>query len=94
MSKYKLLMIISSYFVLMVLLANSIEGISATEYIVVGPGNIGFTSGGIFGWIGTFLRLTFFQVEGVPLVVNLPFTILVLPLVYMALEIVKDIIPF
>ena len=93
MSKYKLLMIISSYFVLMVLLANSIEGISATEDIV-GPGNIGFTSGGIFGWVGTFLRLTFFQVDGVPLVVNLPFTILVLPLVYMALEIVKDIIPF
>lgn len=77
------------------LLADSITGINASNSIVSNPGAITADVSGIFRFLSTFFDILTFQLTGIPTLINLLFFFPIsVGLIFIILEIVKDIIPF
>jgi hypothetical protein len=82
--------------VALTLLADSITGISATTDIVGNPAtNIEASASGVLSFLRTFFDILTFNLEGIPNMVNLLFFFpITVGLLFIIVEIVKDIIPF
>ena len=82
--------------VALTLLADSITGINASGSIIANPGSeITADVSGIFRFLTTFFDILTFQLDGIPVLVNLLFFFpITVGMVFIIVEIVKDIIPF
>ena len=78
------------------LLADSITGIGASTDIVGSPTtNIDASVSGVLSFIRTFFDILTFNLNGIPVIVNLLFFFPIsIGLLFIIVEIVKDIIPF
>ena len=95
MNKYMTLMVLVSLLILITVVANSIS-IGVSSDITTGIGTEGGASiSGVLGLLSTFWKLLTFQLVGIPPIFNLlvfmPITFVVL---YMIIDVIKDIIPF
>jgi hypothetical protein len=82
--------------VALTLLADSITGINASGSIITNPETgISVTRSGILSFLSTFFDILTFQLDGIPVLVNLLFFFpITVGVVFIIVEIVKDIIPF
>jgi len=95
MNKYMFLMVLVVYLVMMTFVAGSLSMITSTDVIGTIGGNTDATALDIFGFLGTFFKILTFQIEGLPaLVTIIGFYPVSLAVLYMIMDIVKDIIPF
>ncbi len=96
MSKLSFIIITVFMMVALTLLADSITGISATTDIVGSPAtNIDASASGILSFLRTFFDILTFNLEGIPNMVNLLFFFPIsVGLIFIIVEVVKDIIPF
>ena len=95
MNKYAFFMVLVILLLLITVTASSVS-ISASTDITTGLGTGGTaTVGSVLGMLSTFWKLLTFQLVGIPTLFNLllfyPISFAVL---YMAIDIIKDIIPF
>jgi len=94
-SKYLLLMIMFLFLILITLVADSVLLTTSEDLlngIVVDEGN---NTSSIFSMLDTFFKIITFQIPEVPFILNvLVFYPLSLGIVYMIIDILKDIIPF
>lgn len=95
MNKYTTLMIMFIFLILITLVADSVLLTTSEDLlngIVVDEGN---NTSSIFSMLDTFFRIITFQMPEVPFILNvLVFYPLSLGIVYMIIDILKDIIPF
>lgn len=94
-NKYLLLMIMFLFLILITLVADSVLLTTSEDLlngIVVDEGN---NTSSIFSMLDTFFKIITFQIPEVPFILNvLVFYPLSLGIVYMIIDILKDIIPF
>ncbi len=95
MNKYAFFMVLVILLILITITAGSVS-INATTDITTGVATGGeATIGGVLGMLSTFWKLLTFQLVGIPLLFNLlvfyPISFVVL---FMAIDVIKDIIPF
>lgn len=94
-NKYVLLMVMIIFLALVTLVADSVV-LSTTENLL--DGNVVDTSqnsGAIFNMIGTFFKIITFQLPEIPIAINLlVFYPLSFGIIYMIVDILKDLIPF
>lgn len=94
-NKYLLLMIMFLFLILITLVADSVLLTTSEDLlngIVVDEGN---NTSSIFRMLDTFFKIITFQIPEVPFILNvLVFYPLSLGIVYMIIDILKDIIPF
>jgi hypothetical protein len=78
------------------LLADSITGISASTDIVGSPAsNIEASASGVLSFLRTFFDILTFNLDGIPTVVNLLFFFpITVGILFIIVEVVKDLIPF
>jgi len=96
MTNAKTIIGIALFMMLMVVLVDSL-GLTSTNEIVV-PGTTGETEGPlrqIWSFVVTFYSIMTFQLVGVPALVNLfIFTPLAFGVIYIIVNILKDVVPF
>lgn len=94
-NKYVLLMIMFVFLVIITLVADSVLLTTSEDLLSGVVVDTTYTSSGIFTMIGTFFKIITFQLPQIPLVVNLlVFYPLSLGIIYMIVDILKDLIPF
>lgn len=94
-NKYVLLMIMFVFLVIITLVADSVLLTTSEDLLGGAVVDTTYTSSGIFTMIGTFFKIITFQLPQIPLVVNLlVFYPLSLGIIYMIVDILKDLIPF
>lgn len=96
MSKLTFLLFTVFAMVALTLLADSIAGIQASNDIVTNPPtNITADVSGILRFLRTFFDILTFRLEGIPTILNLVFFFpITIGLLFIIVEVVKDIIPF
>ena len=93
MNKITFLLISTTFIILTTLVVNSLELDNIDEGIDV-PTNIDDSIGSALSIIGTFMNLLTFQLDAVPTLFNLVFSIVAMGIIYIIVDIVKDLIPF
>jgi hypothetical protein len=95
MNKYGFFGLLVLFLLLMTYTASSIEATSTVDLASEIPTSSNDTIRGIFKLMGVFFRMLTFQIDGIPvlfgLFVFLPVTFIV---IYMLVDIIKDLIPF
>ena len=94
MNKYAFLGLLTSLLIVLTLTANSIS-ITASVDLTSGIETTTSASvGGVLGLLSTFFKILTFQLTGIPVWFNLIFMVITLMVVYMIIDVVKDLIPF
>jgi len=93
MNKYVLLGVLMFFLYIMSMVAASIEGFTATD-LSYPDAAISPSIGGVFSALGAFFNMLLFRIDGVPIFFNLIFIAITFMILYMIIDVVKDIIPF
>lgn len=95
MNKYGFFGLLVLFLVIMTYTASSIEATATVDLASDIPTSSNDSISGIFKMMGVFFRMLTFQIDGIPvlfgLFVFLPVTFIV---IYMLVDIIKDLIPF
>lgn len=95
MNKYSIFMIMVLFLLFMTFVADSV---AASTTVNIGenlPTGSDDSVSGIFRLLGTFFKILTFQLNGIPAVFNIfVFLPLTFGVVYMLIDIIKDLIPF
>ena len=96
MNKYVLLMVMFSFLIVVTLVANDIVMTTNSVNVLSGAvSDTGTTSTSIFNMIGMFFKIITFQVDGIPVIINIiVFYPLTFGIIYIIVDILKDLIPF
>jgi len=95
MNKFMTLMILILYLVLITIVAGSVAMTTTTDVIGGIPVNQEASILNVFGFLGTFFRILTFQITELPMLVYVIFIYPpVIGILYMIIDVVKDIIPF
>jgi len=87
----------SAYMIIMALVIDSID---MEQYTAEGgglgslPSNPEASVNQVFSMMRTFINMMFFQVEGVPYILNVPYTLIAVGMAFIIVNIIKDLIPF
>ncbi len=93
MNKYILLGMLFGFLYLMAIIANSIE-LEASELHGSPISQPETSVDSIWGTLVSFWNMVTFQIEGVPFFITMIFLIISIVLVYMIIDILKDLVPF
>ena len=94
MNKLTFLLIASTFIIITTLYVNSLE-LSTTENPVDSmPSDVDNSVNSLFSALGTFFRLLTFRVDGVPELFNIIFLVIAVGILYIIVDVVKDVIPF
>ena len=95
MNKYVLFMVMILFLLFLTFVANSLS-LSASENLINGiPSDASVSIESIGRLFGTFFKILTFQLEGVPIYFNIfIFAPLTFGVIYMLIDIIKDLIPF
>lgn len=94
MNKYVLFMIMILFLVLMTFIADSLSITASVDLVDGVPTGADDSIGGIFKLMGTFFKLLTFNLPGIPAAFNFVFIPLTFGVIYMLIDIIKDLIPF
>lgn len=91
-TKYGLFMVMIAFLIVVTLYAQGL-GLEI-EGGLIPPDEFGFSQSGLYDFVRTFFAIITFRIEGIPLFINLIFIVIAFGIVYMIVDIVKDVIPF
>lgn len=95
MNKYAFLMVLFFFLVIVTLIAQDIEIATSTNVLNGAISDSAQESSSIFTMIGVFFRVITFQIPSIPVIINLlVFYPLSMGIIYMLVDILKDLIPF
>jgi hypothetical protein len=95
MNKFATLMVLILYLVLITIVAGSVSMTTTTDIIGGISVNEEASILSVFGFLGTFFRILTFQITELPILVYVIFIYPpVIGILYMIIDVVKDIIPF
>jgi hypothetical protein len=94
MNKYALMFILTAFLIIVTLTVQSIGYTTTTDIVNGIPVTAEVTIGGVFGFVATFFRILTFQIPELPLFINLIFIPIVMMVVYMIVDVLKDLVPF
>jgi len=94
MNKYVLFGFLVGFLILMIYMADSVEGVTSGDVALPPTGDVGFNTDTILGILLTFWSIVSFGMEGLPALFSVIFIIISVIVVYMIVDVVKDVIPF
>lgn len=95
MNKYSLFMIMILFLLFITVVADSIAVTASIDITDNIPVDAKDSIGSIFRLMGTFFKILTFNLPGIPVVFNLfVFLPLTFGVIYMLIDIIKDLIPF
>jgi hypothetical protein len=94
MNKYGLMFVLIAFLIIVTITVQSV-GYTTTTDVVNGITVDGdATILGVFGFLATFFRILTFQIPELPVIINLIFIPITMMVVYMIVDVLKDIVPF
>lgn len=95
MNKYVLFMVMTLFLIFITIVADSISITTTTDLLDNIPSDGDATVGSLFRFMETFFKILTFQLSGIPIFFNIfVFLPLTFGVIYMLLDIIKDLIPF
>lgn len=95
MNKYTTLMVMFLFLIIVTLVADSVLITTSEDMLGGGIADTGKSSAAIFSMISTYYKIITFQIPSMPFIVNaIVFYPLSFGIVFMIVDILKDLIPF